>query len=959
MRDTLEQSLKKAFIDQKNEGSLYDPKFIVNDTNKKQFMLNVLQNELETCEEFFFSVAFLTQSGLAALKTKLADLHIQGIKGKIVTSDYLAFNQPAVFEDLLKIPNIEVRISNHTGFHSKGYLFKQQGYHSFIIGSSNLTMNALKINYEWNVRLTSYENGQMLQEIQLHMEQEWQEAQVLTQEWVRTYKMTYQPMTFSREVSKVREMSLNEEAMSYGEIKPNKMQRMALNNLKGLRETGAKKGLVISATGTGKTYLSAFDVLQAKPKRVLFVVHREQILNKAKSDYQKIIGGNKEDFGILSGNKKETNASYLFATIQTLSKDAVLQQFAKDHFDYILIDEVHKAGAQSYHRVIDYFQPEFLLGMTATPERTDGFNVFELFDYTIAYEIRLQEALEENMLCPFHYFGVTDYEKNGELISEATDLKNLVEEERVSYLLEKLDYYSCSGNTPKGLVFCSRKQEAKALALLFNEKGHPSAYLSGDHSLDEREKQVQLLEKGKLEYIFTVDIFNEGIDIPKINQVVMLRNTESNIIFIQQLGRGLRKDPSKDFVTVIDFIGNYKNNYMIPMALSGDMSRDKNNLRKDTFDTNFISGVSSINFEKIAKQQIFSSINQVSMDSMSELKKAFELLLNRLGRVPYLKDFQEQKTLEPVLIANKKSSYYDFLVSIKQNEGTLSPIENRFLTIASRELLPGMRRQELILLQKMMSDSTKSLRLEEIQQLFEQQGVLADNETVDSVLNTLNLNFYTGSIASTYKGQAFIEKAGNHVGLSPLFKQAAINQYFVQLMTDILLTGQLKSEVYSPLAPLTRYQKYKRKDVLRLLNWDKQMVDQNIGGYTASKGEFVIFVTLKKGENFSGAQMAYEDELLDASTMKWFTKAPRTMNSPEVQKLVQPEEWTIRVFAKKSDNEGTEFYYLGEVIPVKDSIIELEKPVQNGGKKKVVEMNLKFLTPIDVNLYRYLEAGQE
>lgn len=959
MRDTLEQSLKKAFIDQKNEGSLYDPKFIVNDTNKKQFMLNVLQNELETCEEFFFSVAFLTQSGLAALKTKLADLHIQGIKGKIVTSDYLAFNQPAVFEDLLKIPNIEVRISNHTGFHSKGYLFKQQGYHSFIIGSSNLTMNALKINYEWNVRLTSYENGQMLQEIQLHMEEEWQEAQVLTPEWVRTYKKTYQPMTFAREVSKVREMSLNEEAMGYGEIKPNKMQRMALNNLKGLRETGAKKGLVISATGTGKTYLSAFDVLQAKPKRVLFVVHREQILNKAKSDYQKIIGGNKEDFGILSGNKKETNASYLFATIQTLSKDAVLQQFAKDHFDYILIDEVHKAGAQSYHRVIDYFQPDFLLGMTATPERTDGFNIFELFDYTIAYEIRLQEALEEDMLCPFHYFGVTDYEKNGELISEATDLKNLVEEERVSYLLEKLDYYSCSGNTPKGLVFCSRKQEAKALALLFNEKGHPSAYLSGDHSLDEREKQVQLLEKGKLEYIFTVDIFNEGIDIPKINQVVMLRNTESNIIFIQQLGRGLRKDPSKDFVTVIDFIGNYKNNYMIPMALSGDMSRDKNNLRKDTFDTNFISGVSSINFEKIAKQQIFSSINQVSMDSMSELKKAFELLLNRLGRVPYLKDFQEQKTLEPVLIANKKSSYYDFLVSIKQNEGTLSPIENRFLTIASRELLPGMRRQELILLQKMMSDSTKSLRLEEIQQLFEQQGVLADNETVDSVLNTLNLNFYTGSIASTYKGQAFIEKVGNHVGLSPLFKQAAINQYFVQLMTDILLTGQLKSEAYSPLAPLTRYQKYKRKDVLRLLNWDKQMVDQNIGGYTASKGEFVIFVTLKKGENFSGAQMAYEDELLDASTMKWFTKAPRTMNSPEVQKLVQPEEWTIRVFAKKSDNEGTEFYYLGEVIPVKDSIIELEKPVQNGGKKKVVEMNLKFLTPIDVNLYRYLEAGQE
>lgn len=368
MTDILEQSLKKAFVDHKVEASLYDPKFIINDTKNKQFMLNVLQNELDSCEEFFFSVAFLTQAGLAALKTKLADLHTQGIRGKIVTSIYLAFNQPAVFEDLLKIPNIEVRISKQQGFHSKGYLFKQQGFHSFIIGSSNLTMSALKINYEWNVRLTSYEHGQMLQEIQVHMEQEWQEAQRLTHEWIRNYKKTYQPMTFSREISEVQETGLTEAEMSYSTIRPNKMQKMALNNLKELRATGAKKGLIISATGTGKTYLSAFDVLQAKPKRVLFVVHREQILNKAKSDYQRIIGGNKEDFGILSGNKKEINANYLFATIQTISKDLVLQQFAKDHFDYILIDEVHKAGAQSYHRVLDYFQPDFLLGMTATPE---------------------------------------------------------------------------------------------------------------------------------------------------------------------------------------------------------------------------------------------------------------------------------------------------------------------------------------------------------------------------------------------------------------------------------------------------------------------------------------------------------------------------------------------------------------------------------------------------------------
>lgn len=952
MTDILERSLKKAFIDQNIKGSLYDPKIIINDAQTKQYMLNVLQDELNTCEEFFFSVAFLTQDGLAALKTQLADLHKQKIKGRILTSIYLAFNQPAVFEDLLNIPNIEVRISKKQGFHSKGYLFKQSGYHSFMIGSSNLTMSALKINYEWNVRLTSYDHGQMIQDIQVHMEKEWQEAEILTHEWISNYKKIYQPMTYFKEVKTIADSS-----SPY--ILPNKMQNIALSNLRELRETGAKKGLVISATGTGKTYLSAFDVLQAKPKRVLFVVHREQILNKAKSDYQRILGGTDEDYGILSGNKKETDARYLFATIQTISKEHILEQFPKDHFDYILIDEVHKAGAKSYHRILEYFHPNFLLGMTATPERTDGFNIFELFDYNIAYEIRLQEALEEEMLCPFHYFGVTDYERDGEMISEATDLKYLVEEERVAYLLEKLTYYGCSGNIPKGLIFCSRKQEAKNLSEIFNQKGRPSSYLSGDHTLDEREQEVKRLETGEIEYIFTVDIFNEGIDIPKVNQVVMLRNTQSSIIFIQQLGRGLRKDSSKEFVTVIDFIGNYKNNYMIPMALSGDTSRDKNNLRKDTFDTSFISGISSVNFEKIAKKQIFDSINKVTIDSMSELKKNFELLSNRLGRTPYLKDFQEQQTLDPLLIANKRNSYYGFLESIKKNDTTITQIANIFLVIATREFLPGMRMQEIILLEKMINEPTKIWTLKEMKQLLKQYSLIATDKVINSVLKTLDLSFFTGSLAKAYKNQAFITRSGNEFSLSLLFKEEMKNPYFTKLMEDILSTGKMKSIDYLSTEPLTRYQKYKRKDVLRLLNWQQQMVDQNIGGYTASEGEFVIFVTLRKGENFSGAQMAYEDELLDPSTMKWFTKAPRSMKSPEVKKLMHPEDWTIRVFAKKSDNEGTEFYYLGDVKPIEDTIIELEKPTQDGGKKKVVEMLLKFSEPIDLNLYRYLEASQD
>lgn len=559
--DVLEKALERAFINKATPSDKLNPKFIINNPAKKDFLLTTLQNDLKQCQSFFISVAFITQSGLNAIKTQLSDLEKRGISGKILTSTYLGFNQPEVFESLLTIPNVEVRISDKVGFHSKGYLFDMGEYQSFIIGSSNLTMAALKQNYEWNVKLTSYDNGEMISNIQEHLADEWAEATTLTSEWIHQFRQSYQPV-INTTIMKQEILAVAEEEAPY--ITPNKMQEAALKSLVALRKTGAKRGLVVSATGTGKTFLAVLDVLAFQPKRMLFIVHREQILKKAMASFQKILGGPDSDYGILSGSTKDLEAKYLFATIQTISKKTYQEALGTDAFDYMLIDEVHKAGAESYQKVIDFFTPNFLLGMTATPERTDGFNIFELFDYNVAYEIRLQEALEEELLCPFHYFGVTDYEKDGLLINETADLKYLVNEERIDFLIDKIAYYGCYGNKPKGLVFCSRKDEAKELANLFNERGIPSSYLSGDHKLEYRELEVERLEKGDIYYIFTVDIFNEGIDIPKVNQIVMLRNTESSIIFIQQLGRGLRKDDSKEFVTVIDFIGNYKNSYMIP-----------------------------------------------------------------------------------------------------------------------------------------------------------------------------------------------------------------------------------------------------------------------------------------------------------------------------------------------------------------------------------------------------------
>ena len=950
----IENAINKAFINHELAASqLYQHRLIINDRKRQLFVQKSLQDELDTCTDFFISVAFVTQAGLCFLKTHFADLAKKGIRGRLITSNYLAFNNPDVFRSLLEIKNIDVRILEQEGFHIKGYLFKQADYHSMIIGSSNLTANALKKNIEWNVRLTSLENGELLIDAKRELEKMWHDATTLTAQWVDDYSKVWSAT--SKEIVQTK---VEEDQAVYSIIRPNSMQQVALENLTKLRDEGRRKGLVISATGTGKTYLSAFDVRNAEPTRMLFIVHREQILKSARDTFKKVLGGPDEDFGILSGNSKDISAKYLFATIQTISMQATLDSFLPDAFDYILIDEVHKAGASSYHEVINHFKPNFLLGMTATPERTDDFNIFELFDYNIAYEIRLQEALEEDLLCPFHYFGVTDYENNGAVIEEGTRFNNLVAEDRVKFIIEKIKYYGVSQHKIKGLVFCSSKEEASTLSDMFNIRGFHTAYLSGDDTIEHRESVITDLEKGDLAYIFTVDVFNEGIDIPSVNQIIMLRQTKSSIIFIQQLGRGLRKHQSKEYVTVIDFIGNYKNNYMIPIALSGDVSQNKDSIRRDTFETNYISGISSINFEAIAKERIFKSIDAAKLDSMRSIRSSYIKLKNRLNRIPLLSDFFEQKSLDPFLIVSGKvngiNTYYDFLLKMDDNADKISNLENKYLMIISREFLTGVRKHDPLLSSEMIKGTIFTRK--SIQNLFESNGLDAQTRTVDSVLNTLNLSFFTGKLAEIYQGAELIQ-SDEMIRLSEgMRKSLSNNIYFKLLLEDLLSTCLKKSDVFDTKKLLTPYQKYRRRDVIRILHWDKQLVDQNIGGYVRKDNEFAIFITLHKGEAFSGAMMAYEDELISPDLLKWYTKASRSMKSPESQAMLNYDKTNlqIHVFMKKSDDEGTDFYYLGRVAPIKDSIKELHKPTNDGKTKSVVEMHLRFLEAVDYKLYKYL-----
>lgn len=817
---SLEASLHKGFIDkQLNKSGRYKPKLLVNNLRKNENVLSTLLEELDQSKSFIFSVAFITESGLATLKSHFLDLHRKGVKGRILTSTFLQFNQPKVFRELMKIKNVEVRLTDLKGFHSKGYIFNHDTHYSLIVGSSNLTAHALKVNYEWNVKLTSLENGEIVHHFKSQFEEVWDQARVLTEEWITEYEKIYSQAVDNRGLDQILELPTPYQPNSIeGALKivPNKMQQAALQQIEAVRAAGNDKGLIISATGTGKTYLSAFDVRRFGPKRMLFIVHREQILNKAKSDFKKILGGIDEDFGILSGSNKQTNAKYLFATNQTISKQETLSQFDPREFDYILIDEVHKAGAKSYRKVIDYFKPQFFMGMTATPERTDDFNIYELFDYNIAYEIRLQEALEEDMLCPFHYFGVTDLDINGENVDDATIITKLVNEERVNHIIDKVAYYGFSGEKVKGLIFCSRKKEAEELSIALNEKGLRTVALTGDDSQEERSYQVNQLEIGQLDYILTVDIFNEGIDIPCINQVVMLRQTQSSIIFIQQLGRGLRKHESKDFVTIIDFIGNYKNNYLIPVALSGDKSQNKDNIRRNTKDTSYIKGVSTINFEEVAKKRIFSAINNSNLTTLKILKDAFIEVKNRLGRVPYLYDFVMQHSIDPVVIVDKYSNYYQFLLKMKEAVPTISNYENQVLTMLSLELLNGKRKHEILLLELLMQQE-KVEHAEFINHL-EKQDCIIDENTIASVKGIFDLSFFTQTYKKKYGDKPIITLQENCFSFNDAIRESLVrNNYFKTMVLDILVSAKEKNEKYECKRPLTLYEKYSRKDAQRCI----------------------------------------------------------------------------------------------------------------------------------------------
>lgn len=941
--DELNKALHTSFID-KSFPSNKDlrPKLFFNDYKRRMNLAFEITKRLKECDYFEFSVAFISESGLAVLKQILLNLKEKGVKGRIITSTYLGFNAPKMFKQLLSFTNIEVRIfeQEHCGFHPKGFIFHTGDHRDIIVGSSNLTQTALESNQEWDLFFTSHENGELASQVLNEFDIQWELSTPLTNEWIESYKETY--------VKPVRPASVQ----SPKTIKPNKMQEEALKSLKNLRDNNKDKALLISATGTGKTFLSAFDVKRFKPKRLLFVVHRRNIAEAALRSFKYLIPN--VSMGIFSGNTKETDSDFIFSTVQTIHKKEYREMFDRDAFDYIIIDEVHRAGAQSYQDIVDYFKPKFLLGMSATPERSDDFDIYEMFDHNIAYEIRLIQAMEYNLLCPFHYYGITDMTIDGIEIDDKSEFNILTSELRVDYIIEKINEYGYSGDRIHGLIFCSRKDECEKLSQLFNMRGYKIIALTGDSSEEMRQKAIDSLEsndENSLDYIFTVDIFNEGIDIPKVNQVVMLRPTESAIVFVQQLGRGLRKNDSKEYVVIIDFIGNYEKNFLIPVALSGQTNYNKDSLRQFVCEGSLITpGASTIQFDQITEKRIYQSIDAANFTQVRLIKDSYKQLKEKLGRIPRLKEFEQYGAIDVQLMFQNKSlgCYHTFLSKYEKDYHVhFSALEEKYLQFISSKLSSGKRVEELEAIKLIINKRTNLLsHLKDT--LNSEYQIELPKLGIETISNILSQNFMTGSSKKTFEEAIFVY---DNFESSPQFLKLLNNEEFKnQAMEVIEYAIDKNKKEYSNRYKNTDfclYSKYTYEDVCRLLNWEKNIVPLNIGGYFYDKrtNTLPVFINYDKDDSVVDTQQ-YADHFIDAQNFVAMSKSNVRITNQGMEKFVKAEEnkTSIYLFIRKNKDDAAskEFYYLGEVyiskieettmandVPVCEIYYHLDQPVRS------------------------------
>ena len=909
------------------------------------------------------------------------ELEKQGIQGEIITSVYLNITDSKALRKLLSYKNIKVKIYNNSSesFHTKAYLFEKEKYHSVVIGSSNISQSALYSAEEWNVKLTDSSFFNIYGKSLNQFEKLWHsnEAIELTQDFIDEYEK-YKKSVNAQNTFDYRKTKIEQE----NEFVPNSMQKRVLQKLKETRINGNKKGLVISATGTGKTYLAAMDIKQffeinsntenklfkindKKSKtsniKFLFIAHREELLENAINVFSKILKIDKNEFGRIYGGLKEIDKSIIFSSIQSLRN--CYNEFKPSFFDYVIVDEFHHSMSDSYLKTLSYFNPKFLLGLTATPKRMDGKDILSLCDYNVVDEIGIKEALEEDLIVPFHYFGVNDYTinydnipyKNGKY-NEKILLENLLLNTRTDYIVEKINKFSFDGDELSAVAFCQNIEHAFFMKEEFSKKGYKSAVITANTSSNERSEILEKFKNKKIEILCVVDILNEGIDIPTINLLLFLRPTMSSTIFIQQIGRGLRKAKNKDFVTIIDFIGNHKKDYLLINYFSSEVDNKDTLFTKKEKIINEIKNQFSnipkscyVELDRICQNRIIEKIEKINFSSKNILKEMYLDYKAEIGKseneILKVSDFDTNIELFQEL-SLKLGSFYNAQLQfedseIKQNKiSLLNSEEIEFLAYLEKKLTIVEPFTYLIVKYLINNDF---INLEIIVDEYKNYFNIKDNFQKEYVINRIFTELVEDEILeknsknrlfkiSKKYNKIFENKKENNdeinLKLIDLDNSQNTNYNFKNRLEDLLYLGLSEFKKNNNLSIfneniLIPYKKYKRIELQILLD-SKVPKGSWRAGYANTDKDICLFATIDK-THILQENLKYDNSLFADDIIQWISQ-PKTAHTSSVgkmfinhKKLGYNVHIFIRKFAFMDGNKTNPFIYLGKADYYKSS----------------------------------------
>lgn len=846
--------------------------------------LNKIKSSLYECSSFDFSVSFIKKAGLVLLKNDIEEALKRGATGRIITSSYQNFTDVGalnIFLDLMnRYPNFKCHLDyecfGENGYHSKGYLFKYKNDEEVIIGSSNITRFALLMNIEWDLGLRA-EKVESYKAAINEFNILWNKTIELSSELIEKYR-------------KHLDFAIDRWDMDYydpdtDEFNPNVMQKKALKEIRRYRDLGVNRALVVSATGSGKTYLAAFDARNFDAKRLLYIVHKDIILNAALNTF-KAVFRLKRTYGLFTGDEQKPECDFVFSTNTMMALH--LHEFDKNEFDYIVIDEAHHAAASTYKSILDYFHPSFVLGLTATPERMDNKDVFELFEENVPYELRLREAIENGLIVPFHYYGIRD-----DLLDYSTKasidsiIRSIADNTNIEFIIKEIEEHRPNGKL-KALAFCTNIAHAKEMASEFTNYGYNAVALTGNSSLGERIKAFNDLQddNNALNIICCVDILNEGIDIPSVNMVLFLRPTESSTIFIQQLGRGLRKYEGKDYVTILDFIGNnYDRSVQIAFALGtlGKTTFIEKQYLKELVRTNFatlsIPGI-EIHIDRLSQEEILKHIDKANFNSKDFLKKDYEnfkLFLKKESyptHVDYLNGELApdlMRFMKSRINGTKNNSYYCFLKKIgEENIPSFNKEEINLINEISN-ILPLVRKEEYLIIKSIIDGANYSA-----------VGIF-NNDYYQSAINNLIKNKIIKIVDKKY-----------------LLNIDSISIELKEYVEDLVDYGLTKYEddfgdfngIFKPL------RNYSKEQIMLLKEGNAYAY--MLGTKFYDNGETFFFVGLNKtGEKKTAFD--YKDEFLSGKKFQWESVKDTTFDKGDGPKLEKTK--VVHLFIRKKDEE--------------------------------------------------------